>query len=89
MPPVVCDVTDIVLQPSTMHGYQGWATQHRQIGASLRVVIPVGTTNGDAVPLEFLTNPVDFYLPKRSCASCQSPRIVTPRASEGRFSSPS
>jgi hypothetical protein len=50
MPPVVCDVTDIVLQPSMKHGYQGWATQHRQIGASLRVVIPVATTNGDAVP---------------------------------------
>ena len=50
MPPVVCDVTDIVLQPSIKHGYQGGATQPRQIGASLRVVIPVATTNGDAMP---------------------------------------
>jgi len=36
----------------------GWATQHLQIGASLRVVIPVATMNRDAVPsnlvLEFL-----------------------------------
>jgi hypothetical protein len=30
--------------------------------------------------LEFLTNPVDFYLPKRSGASCQSPWIVRPPA---------
>ena len=58
MPPVVCDVTDIVLQSSIKHGYQGGTTQHRQIGASLRVVIPVATMNRDAVPsnlvLEFL-----------------------------------